>query len=304
MAISVVIPTKNRLPALQATVDALTGQDLESHRAEIIVVDNGSTDDTVQWLAEAGGRSPMEIKIVEEPSPGVSAARNAGVRHAQFDLILFLNNDTTPADSRLLARHIATHARTAGKEVAALGRITYPPEDMADPFMRWLNDGAQFDYAHLDNGESPRAPHFFTAHISFPRAAYLRAGGMDERLRFGFEDAALGHRMQLQGVPIHYHPELVVYHHHQIDVPEWRRRVESDGRAGWDVNRLYPIDPPLAQPATSLYWRTLATVERVLGPLPTNWSRVPSPVREWVYSIVHFGCYARGYLKARREGST
>jgi GT2 family glycosyltransferase len=300
MAISVVIPTKNRLPALQATVDAVAGQDLDGHQAEIIVVDNGSTDDTMQWLAETGRRSPVEIKTVEEPSPGVSAARNAGVRHAQFDLILFLNNDTTPVDSHLLAQHIATHARAAGKEIAALGRITYPPEDMADPFMRWLNDGAQFDYAHLDNGESPRAPHFFTAHISFPRAAYLRASGMDERLQFGFEDAALGHRMELQGVPIHYHPELVVYHHHRINVPEWHRRVESDGRAGWDVNRLYPIDPPLAQPATSLYWKTLAVAERVLALFPTNWSWLPNPFREWVYSVVHFGSYARGYLKARR----
>jgi glycosyltransferase involved in cell wall biosynthesis len=300
MAISVVIPTKNRIDALRATIDALARQDLEGHQAEIIVVDNGSTDGTTQWLGEVSNHLPIAIKTMVEPHPGVSAARNAGVRQAQFDLILFLNDDTTPVSTHLLAEHIASHAYTDGKEIAVLGRITYPPEDMADPFMRWLNDDAQFDYARLDGGESPRAPHFFTAHISFPRAAYARADGMDERLQFGFEDAALGHRMELQGVPIRYHPKLIEHHHHQINISEWHRRGRAMGRAGWHINYIYPINPPLAQPATTLYWGTLSAASYVLSLFSSNWSWLPHPPREWVYSIMHLGSYARGYREARR----
>jgi glycosyltransferase involved in cell wall biosynthesis len=303
MPISVVIPTKNRIDALQATVDTLEKQDLDGHRAEIIVVDNGSTDGTTQWLNEAHDRLPITLKTVAEPRPGVSAARNTGVRHAQFDLILFLNDDTSPASTDLLAGHIAAHAYADGKEIAVLGRITYPPEDMTDPFMRWLNDDAQFDFARLDGGESPRAPHFFTAHISFPRAAYARADGMDERLQFGFEDAALGHRMELQGVPIRYHPELVVHHNHHINVSEWPRRGRSMGRAGWHINHLYPINPPLAQPATTPYWGILSAASRVLSRFSSCWSWLPHPPREWIYSVVHLGSYARGYREARRHAS-
>jgi GT2 family glycosyltransferase len=300
MAISVVIPTKNRIQALRATIDALAKQDLNGYRAEIIVVDNGSTDGTTQWLGEVSSQSPIAIKTVVEPHPGVSAARNAGVREAQFDLILFLNDDTTPVNPRLLAEHIAAHTHADGKEVAVLGLIAYPPEDMADPFMRWLNEGSQFEYRHLDGGESPRAHHFFTAHISFPRVAFDRAGGMDERLQFGFEDVALGHRMELQGVPIRYHPELVAHHHHQIDVSERCQRSRADGRAGWFVNDIYPVDLPLAPPATTLYWRMLSAVSYVLSLFPTNWSWLPHPPREWVYGIMHFGSYARGYREAER----
>jgi GT2 family glycosyltransferase len=300
MAISIVIPTKNRIDALRVTIDALARQDLDGHQAEIIVVDNGSTDGTTQWLGEVSSRFPIAIKTVVEAHPGVSAARNAGVRQAQFDLILFLNDDTTPVSNRLLTEHIAVHAYADGKEIAVLGLITYPPEDMTDPFMRWLNDDAQFDYARLDGGESPRAPHFFTAHISFPRAAFVRAGGMDERLQFGFEDAALGHRIELQGVPIRYHPELIVHHHHQINVPEWHRRGKAMGKAGWHINYLYPIDPPLALPATTLYWMILSVSSRILSLFSSNWSWLPHPPREWVYSVVHLGSYARGYREARR----
>ena len=302
MAISVVIPTKNRIDALRATINALAGQDLCGHQAEIIVVDNGSTDGTTQWLGEVSSRFPLAIRTVRETDPGVSAARNAGVRNAQFDLILFLNDDTTPVDTHLLAKHIAAHAHTSDREIAVLGRITYPPEDMADPFMRWLNDDAQFDYACLDGGKSPRACHFFTAHISFPREAYTRADGMDERLRFGFEDAALGHRMESHGVSIRYCPELVVHHHHQIDVAEWHRRAKAMGRAGWHINYIYPANPPLAQPATTLYWGTLSAASYILSLFPSNWAWLPSPLREWVYRIVNSGSYARGYRESRHAG--
>jgi glycosyltransferase involved in cell wall biosynthesis len=300
MAISVVIPTKDRIEALRATIDALAAQDTGGHEAEIIVVDNGSTDGTAQWLSEMSGRLPITLKAVAEHRPGVSAARNTGVSHARFDLVLFLNDDTTPTDTHLLDRHVAAHADAGGEEIAVLGRITYPPHDMADPFMRWLNDDAQFDYARLDSGEPPRACHFFTAHISFPRTAYLRAGGMDERLQFGFEDAALGHRMELQSVPIHYHPELIVHHYHPITVAEWHMRGRADGKAGWHVNRIYPLNPPLAQSADTTYWGALAIASRLLARFPTNWAWVPNPLREWVYSIVHLGSYARGYRESAR----
>ena len=300
MAISVVIPTKNRIDALRRTIDAVANQDLGGHRAEIIVVDNGSTDGTMQWLSEMGSQLPIELKMVVEPRPGVSAARNTAVRQAQFDLVLFLNDDTTPADASLLGAHIAAHADACGKEIAVLGRITYPPADLANPFMRWLNDDAQFDYARLDSGESPHASHFFTAHISFPRAAYVRAGGMDERLQFGFEDAALGHRMELQGVSINYHPELIVYHHHKIAPSEWHQRGRVMGRAGWHINHIYQVDPPLAEPAITPYWGALATASSILALSPTNWAWLPSPIREWVYSVVHLGSYARGYRESAR----
>jgi glycosyltransferase involved in cell wall biosynthesis len=293
--ISIVIPAKDRLDYLRNTVKALAAQDLGEHEAELVIVDNGSTDGTLEWLEGCRAGFPMPLKVVSEPAPGVSVARNAGVRQAGHDCILFLNDDTSPSDQWLVAGHARAHQMAGHTEIAVLGRITYPPDQLADPFMRWINDGAQFDYARLDSGEPPRACHFYTAHISFPRAAFERATGMDERLQFGFEDAALGHRMEQQGVQIHYHPELVVHHDHPIDLSSWRRRAAAMGRAGWHVNAMYPTNPPLAQPATTPYWRALEATAQALAVIPTDWSWLPSAVRERVYLILNQGFYAHGY---------
>lgn len=302
MRLSIVIPTKNRLTVLRNTVSVLAEQTLDEHEAELVIVDNGSTDGTLDWLEHCRTRFPMPFEVFSEPAPGVSAARNAGVRRARHDHILFLNDDTSPSDDRLVAGHAKAHERAEGKEIAVLGRVTYPVEQLVDPFMRWINDGAQFDYARLQRGELPRAPHFYTAHISFPRRPFERAHGMDERLRFGFEDAALGHRMGQQGVPIHYHPELIAHHDHPIDLRTWSKRAIVMGRAGWYVNAIYPTNPPLAQPATTLYWRALEIAAQALDVIPTDWSRLPSPLRESVYVILNQGFYTRGYRLASKTG--
>ena len=300
MKFSIVIPTKNRLAVLRNTVRALAEQTLGEHEAEVVVVDNGSTDGTLEWLAQCRVRFPMPLEVLSELTPSVSAARNAGVRRARYDHILFLNDDTAPSDQRLVAGHARAHRTAAGKEIAVLGRVTYPPDQLADPFMRWINDGAQFDYGRLDGGEPPRAPHFYTAHISFPRSPFERASGMDERIRFGFEDAVLGYRMEQQGVPIRYHPELIVQHDHPLDLSAWRRRAIVMGRAGRLVNALYTTDPPLAQPATTFYWRALEAAARALGFIPADWSRLPAPIRDRVYIILNQGFYARGYRQAMK----
>jgi glycosyltransferase involved in cell wall biosynthesis len=300
--VSIVIPTKNRLAVLRNTVKALAEQTLGEHEAEVVIVDNGSTDGTLEWLERCRVNFPMPLEVFSEPTPGVSAARNAGVTRARHDHILFLNDDTAPSDRWLVAGHARAHGMAGRTQIAVLGRVTYPPDQLIDPFMKWINDGAQFDYARLDSGEPPRACHFYTAHISFPRGPFEQAKGMDERLRFGFEDAALGHRMEQQGVPIRYHPGLVVHHDHPINLSTWRRRAAVMGRAGWHVNAIYPTDPPLAQPAATPYWRTLEAAAHVLASIPTDWSRLPSPIRERVYLILNQGFYARGYRLAAKTG--
>jgi glycosyltransferase involved in cell wall biosynthesis len=303
MRLSIVIPTRNRLSALRNTLGALAAQEIGEHEAEIVVVDNGSSDGTVEWLDDRRTDFPMPLQVVSEPTLGVSAARNAGVRQAQHDHILFLNDDTAPADHALVAGHARAHEIAANPPIAVLGRITYPPEQLTDPFMRWLNDGAQFDYGSLDRGVPPSAPHFFTAHISFPRAPFEHAGGMDERLLFGYDDAALGHRMAQQEVSIRYHPDLVVYHDHPMDISTWRRKATANGRAGRHINALYPVSPPLARdiPATP-YWRAVEIAARVLALGPAGWAWLPQGLRERVYLAVNGGAYARGYrLGTERE---
>jgi glycosyltransferase involved in cell wall biosynthesis len=85
--VSVVIPTFNRAWCLREALDSVLAQDFRGF--ELIVVDDGSTDDTPQMLGAYG----ESIRLLRQENRGVSAARNAGVAAAQGDLIAFLDSD-------------------------------------------------------------------------------------------------------------------------------------------------------------------------------------------------------------------
>ena len=87
MSITVVIPTYNRKKTLGQALDSLTNQTLPP--AEIILVDDGSTDGTAYWAR----KEYPQIKILEQGNQGVSAARNAGIQEVTTDWIAFLDSD-------------------------------------------------------------------------------------------------------------------------------------------------------------------------------------------------------------------
>jgi glycosyltransferase involved in cell wall biosynthesis len=90
MLITVIVPTFNRADQLQGALESVLAQ---SHRElEVIVVDDGSTDDTaavISWLQERDSR----VISLSQPNAGVAAARNRGLDRAQGDLIAFLDSD-------------------------------------------------------------------------------------------------------------------------------------------------------------------------------------------------------------------
>src|SRR6266550_3714961 len=109
---SVVIPTRNRRATLTALLERVGPQ---TAGAEVVVVDNGSTDGAREALArlEADGR----LRVVLEPTPGATRARNAGARAARGDVLAFVDDDALPADGWLAA----LLAPFANPRVAAAG---------------------------------------------------------------------------------------------------------------------------------------------------------------------------------------
>jgi glycosyltransferase involved in cell wall biosynthesis len=86
--VSIIIPAYNRLPMLKEAVDSVLNQDFEDF--ELIVVDDGSTDETEAEIKRYGGR----VKLLQHPqNKGVSAARNTGILHAKGKYIAFLDSD-------------------------------------------------------------------------------------------------------------------------------------------------------------------------------------------------------------------
>lgn len=85
--VSVIIPTFNRWPLVGAAIESVLAQSYGGF--ELIVVDDGSTDDTAEQLAQFGSR----LLILKQPNRGVSAARNFAVRHARGSYLAFLDSD-------------------------------------------------------------------------------------------------------------------------------------------------------------------------------------------------------------------
>ena len=125
--LSVVIPTYNRRDLLKDLLLSLSSQTLPIDKFEVVVVVDGSTDGTLEMLAEL--ETPFSLRSVYQKnaglgsaihSTGVSAARNRGVQHAQGPLVVFLDDDVAPSPS-LLNEHANVHREDPNAVV--LGRL-------------------------------------------------------------------------------------------------------------------------------------------------------------------------------------
>jgi glycosyltransferase involved in cell wall biosynthesis len=114
--ISIIIRSKDEAARLRLTLASLESRPRES---EIIVVDDGSSDDTAAVISEAGRRQPLEAVRHEAPL-GRSAASNAGARRAGGEILLFLDGDTL-AGPGLVSRHAALHAAARPSRVIGRG---------------------------------------------------------------------------------------------------------------------------------------------------------------------------------------
>lgn len=126
--VSVVLPTRDRLRQLQRALAGVEAQSFRDH--EVLVVDDGSTDGTREWLS--AGRAGA--RLVTMPAPGgASAARNRGIEQARGDLIAFLDDDDTwrPSYLEQQVNHLDGHRDAALSyadhlEIDARGRTSRP----------------------------------------------------------------------------------------------------------------------------------------------------------------------------------
>jgi glycosyltransferase involved in cell wall biosynthesis len=298
-SLSVVIPTKDRAEALARTLDALEAQQAGDARLEAVVIDNGSSDGTVEQVRRRMGAA-LPIRLLEQPDGGPAAARNAGVAAATGEILLFLGDDTEPADQDLLRAHIDLHAARPEPTYGVLGRITWTPHKPVTPFMRWLeNGGPQFHYVELFPGPVDAASYFYSSHASVKRSIFEQVGGFDVRFpTAAVEDTELGVRLADAGLELDYHPELLVLHDHPTTPAQSLRRSVAVGRSAALYNRLRPDRPhPGVRPPDGLAWSAVSAAEPLLGAA----GRLPMPagVRERVWLAMTRAGYARGY----REGS-
>jgi GT2 family glycosyltransferase len=209
--ISVVIVTWNGRQHLQTCLSSVAAQ--RGVGAETIVVDNGSTDDTVGYVRS---RFPWVKLVTLGENRGFAAGNNMGVREARGRLVAFLNNDTA-ADAGWL-RALASGLDETNRFALVTSRIVYmhDPDTIdsaGDGVLRW---GGAFKRHHGEPASTALATQevfgVCGAACMMPRAVFDELGGFDEDFFASHEDVDLSYRARLRGYRCRYVADAVVRH--------------------------------------------------------------------------------------------
>jgi GT2 family glycosyltransferase len=209
---SIVIVTWNGLAYLEACLSAVASQ--QDVDAETILVDNGSTDGSVDYVR----RHFPSVRIVAlGENRGFAGGNNAGVREARGRFIALLNNDTVPEPSwlRALRAGIDEDARYA----LTTSRIVYMHDpdvidSAGDGLLRW--GGAFKRYHGAPAAVASVSDEVFGvcgAACLMPKAVFDELGGFDEEFFASHEDVDLSYRARLRGYRCRYVADAIVRHH-------------------------------------------------------------------------------------------
>lgn len=226
MHISIVIPTYNRLPILKKSLAALEKQvfsDSTISDYEIVLVDDGSTDQTLAWLAKNTIQLP-HVKIFEQNHQGAAAARNLGVSNSQGDTIIFIDSDLVVTEAFLQSH---ADALIRGKEELHNDRLfTY---------------GAVINTNNFENPTSEpykltdfSAAYFATGNVAIARKWLEEAGLFDLGFQlYGWEDLELGVRLKKLNLKLIKCPQAVGYHWHPaFNLEQIPRMIDQEIQRG------------------------------------------------------------------------
>lgn len=234
------IPTFNRLDVLRVTLGALDAQEGIGTPLEIVVVDDGSEDETWSWLETWQGAGHHRVAVRSDHA-GPAVARNRGLSRCRGDRVLLLGDDTIP-DAGCVARHLELGASGG---VAVQGLVDWDPTIEVTRLMRFMApEGPQFYFKGLDEGGSMPWPRMASSNLSAPRSWFAEEG-FDERFPAAcLEDTEMAYRWHRRGWRFVFSRRARCVHRHSYRDPEDLMRRQR--RAGAEARRVIALHPRLA----------------------------------------------------------
>jgi glycosyltransferase involved in cell wall biosynthesis len=230
MDLSVVVCTCNRAESLKETLRGLSEAAAPEGCAwEIVVVDNRSTDATRAVVEAFRAASGLSVAYAHEPLPGLSHARNRGLREAKGAVVAFTDDDVIVDRSWL--REILRESRTEEDAAMIFGQTRRYSEDT--PFLSIKEDGTRRRFAF------PCSP-WDVGHgnnMILKKDLVATVGTFDPRFGAGTrvgaaEDTDFVYRVLKSGREILYAPSIVVYHNHGRISEDAVRRIDRNYARG------------------------------------------------------------------------
>lgn len=212
MFISVVIPAFNAAATIADCLQAVQNQTIPPDQYEIIVVDDGSWDDTAVLVSQLCPKAQLLRCAINR---GAAAARNQGILAAQGELVCFTDADCTPTPTWLaeLTRPFQQTAVDACKGVYA----THQPQLVA----RFVQLEYEDKYDRM--ARLPQIDFVDTYAAAYRRQLLIDNGGFNEKI-FYVEDQELSFRLAAQNRLMLFTPTAVVYHHHSHTLLRYMRK--------------------------------------------------------------------------------
>lgn len=286
-SISVIIPVYNGAKTVSQTVECLQRQSLKP--AEIIVVDDGSTDETLAVLRGFD----EQITILSQPNSGPASARNRGVRAANGDFTAFTDSDCLPDKDWLLNLALGfDNERVAGVGGAVRSAVQGLTGEYVDA-IRLLDPQPD---------ESGEIPYLITANACFRREVLIEAGLFNESFRKpGGEEPDVCLRIRNLGYEFRFAEQALVRHHHRQTVGSFLKTIANYGEGLYVLSRLWPdyrIENPLQR-----WLKRLIELRSIIRRIPKY------AARYGLFKAVYFSlldylrqiAYLSGYLRGRRR---
>ena len=265
---SVILICRNAAATIEDTLDGLAAQRW-SEPWEVVVADNGSTDETIEIVTRHRSRFPS-LRIVDASARvGVPAARNIGIEHARGELLLFADSDDIVAPGWLPA--LAAALEGADLAVARLDFERLNPAwaratrsgHQADEAAQWWFGGEYFGWG-------------YGATLAVRKDWHERVGGLDESFGTAGDDMDYCWRLQEAGARLAFVPDAVVHYRLRTTFRGLLRQAVLYGES-WPV--LYKRHRPRGLPP----------------------ARRPSPrvAAEWLWTVRHLALVHRKDRRAR-----